>query len=630
MLLWNHPYVAMNSFLQGMTAYNETRGPRTMIPLNTTIRALGSTAQKPRIHLLLTDWETGHLDLTPRSKRHLLKERTSDQEQTNPEENRTSAWNHDGGKALGRFGNQILGGHKLATYPANLTPSARLHVTIIDHRMNLHTPWFTNKQTLPHRLRILGNPCSKTIDLQIPTQLGQTCIEAILLALQIVGCQQEIIHKECEGIQVFTPNHNSKGGPRHPGSTWSEHTGLLHLHHHSTLADYMKRNGRVMMFLPKENNTITWGSACLAEDTEIRMPDGTFVTIQNSVGKEIWTDQQGTRKIRRIHKFDTLETDPPLYGIGGNWMTEFHFIWGRMDSKWQRALEFRGVNKVKRKTPKGPVFAVELDTDDYLTLRGGIKAATFGNCLIVEPRRQGYTQDFRFEIDQALRGRGLQKAYTIGWHHGGVGHRLDGSLILETGRIKSPQRTKRGQEDSNTTSIPHQSKQRAYRECGRCRKPDAKLKCACLATHYCGTQCQREDMTEHRQDCKHMTLEEINLIQSQLQQHKPTHGKFTIEVARLKLLSTGTHVKFADLLRFSGLGTNQKDLEHHYLQALQEVARLEKHISEEKTFPALYFTDGPGGCAPWPRQLIPGPTYISKSLGTVNKGPRSNPGAHQH
>jgi len=56
------------------------------------------------------------------------------------------------------------------------------------------------------------------------------------------------------------------------------------------------------------------------------MADATFSTIQNSVGKEIWTEQQGTRKIRRIHKFDTFETDPPLYGIGGNWMTEFHFI----------------------------------------------------------------------------------------------------------------------------------------------------------------------------------------------------------------------------------------------------------------------------------------------------------------
>jgi len=44
MLLWNHPYVQMESFLQGMTAYNMTRGARIMIPLNTAIRALGSIA----------------------------------------------------------------------------------------------------------------------------------------------------------------------------------------------------------------------------------------------------------------------------------------------------------------------------------------------------------------------------------------------------------------------------------------------------------------------------------------------------------------------------------------------------------------------------------------------------------
>jgi len=203
-----------------------------------------------------------------------------------------------------------------------------------------------------------------------------------------------------------------------------------------------------------------------------------------------------------------------------------------MDSKRQRALEFRGVNKAKRKTPKGPVYAVELDTDDYLTLRGGILSATFGNCRIVKPCRQGYTQDLRFKIDQALREKGLQKAHIIEWHHGGVGHRLDGSLILDTGYIKPPQRTTREQE--RDASISHQPKQRVYRECGRlkCRKPDAKLKGACLAIHYCDTQCQREDMLEHRQDYTYMILKDINLIQSQLQQHKATHGKFTIEVAK--------------------------------------------------------------------------------------------------
>ena len=73
-----------------------------------------------------------------------------------------------------------------------------------------------------------------------------------------------------------------------------------------------------------------------------------------------------------------------------------------------------------------------------------------------------------------------------------------------------------------------------------------------------------------------MTLKETKLIHSQLNQHKANHGKFTIEVARLELLLTETHVKLADLLRSSGLGTNQKGSEYQYLQALQSVARLEK------------------------------------------------------
>ena len=129
---------------------------------------------------------------------------------------------------------------------------------------------------------------------------------------------------------------------------------------------------------------------------------------------------------------------------------------------------------------------------------------------------------------------------------------------------------------SPITALATHPQQRVYRECGRCRKPDAKLKCACLATHYCDTQCQREDMPEHRQECTFMTLKEINLIQNQLIQHKANHGKFIIEVARLELLSTETHVKLADLFRFSGPETNQKGSEYHYMQALLNVARLEK------------------------------------------------------
>jgi len=185
---------------------------------------------------------------------------------------------------------------------------------------------------------------------------------------------------------------------------------------------------------------------------------------------------------------------------------------------------------------------VELDTDDCLTLRGGIQTATFGNCLIVEPHRQGYTQDFRFNMDQALRRKNLLKTHIIEWHHGGIGHRADGSLILDTDRIKLPQKTNREPREAPTTKTPPRPKQEVYLECGRCRKPDAKLKCACLATHYCDTRCQREDMPDHRQKCTHMTLKDVHLIHNQLDQHKANHGQFTIEVTRLELVLTERHM----------------------------------------------------------------------------------------
>jgi len=110
-------------------------------------------------------------------------------------------------------------------------------------------------------------------------------------------------------------------------------------------------------------------------ETEIRLADGTFTKIQNSVGKEIWTDQQGERKITQIHKFDTAETDPPLFEIGGNWMTGFHFIWEQNNSKWYRACEIPDVKKTFKNSLKGSVYAVQLNIDGYLTLRGDIRAA---------------------------------------------------------------------------------------------------------------------------------------------------------------------------------------------------------------------------------------------------------------
>jgi hypothetical protein len=75
------------------------------------------------------------------------------------------------------------------------------------------------------------------------------------------------------------------------------------------------------MFLPSREHPLTWGSACLGEDTEILLADGTFASLLHSIGQAIWTDKQGTRRIKRIHKFATLATDPHLYEVGGNWMT---------------------------------------------------------------------------------------------------------------------------------------------------------------------------------------------------------------------------------------------------------------------------------------------------------------------
>jgi hypothetical protein len=144
---------------------------------------------------------------------------------------------------------------------------------MVDHCLYLHTLWAIGAQDLTLNYCILGHPNSKAIDLQIPTHQGQTCMDAIPLALQTVGCREGRLSKQSAGTQVFT----SKFLPREP------------------------RRGTI------------WGAACLAKDTEIRLADGTFA----SAGNPIWTDQQIERRITRLHKFDTDEGDPPLFGIGG-------------------------------------------------------------------------------------------------------------------------------------------------------------------------------------------------------------------------------------------------------------------------------------------------------------------------
>jgi len=303
--------MTMKPFRQGISAFDETRGLQDAIPLTTTIQALGHEALGTRIRLVLPDWESSHSDLNPRHN-HMTKHIAK---QVLESKLLPSAWIHDGGEALGNLGNKIFGGYKLATQIASPGSLSRLWVRVIDHHTNRYTPWFRNTQMLPHRLRILGNPRTQAIDLQIPTQLGQTSLEAILLTLQIMGCGENPQYDE------FKTSRTLRIEPDQPEPIQSEHSGLLSLQPHSTLA----RTDRLTMFLPAREHTITWGSACLEEDTEILLADGTFVSLLHSIGQAIWTDQQDTRRIKRIHEFATLETDPPLYEIEGKWMTASHF-----------------------------------------------------------------------------------------------------------------------------------------------------------------------------------------------------------------------------------------------------------------------------------------------------------------
>ena len=228
MLLWNHPYMTMKPFRQGILAFDEARGLQDTIPLTTTIQALGHEALGTRIHLLLPDWESGHSDLHPRHN-HMM-EHTA--KQVLESKLIPSAWIHDGSEALGNLSSKIFGGYKLATQTTSSGSLSRLWVKVIDHHTNRYTPWFRNTQMLPHRLRILENPRTQAIDLQIPTQPGQTSLEAILLTLQIMGCGENPQYDE--RIRVFKdesyPEDRTRSARTHTKRTqWpTQSTAPLH------------------------------------------------------------------------------------------------------------------------------------------------------------------------------------------------------------------------------------------------------------------------------------------------------------------------------------------------------------------------------------------------------------------
>jgi hypothetical protein len=242
MLLWNHPSMTMKPFSQRILAFDETRGLHEAIPLTTTILALGHKVLGTRVHLLIPDWESGHSDLHPRHMtEHIVK-------QVLESKSLPSAWPHDGGEALGNLGTKILGGHKLALCT---TSPSRLRVKVIDHHTNSITPWLRNTLLFPHRLRILGDPRTQAIDLHIPTHPGQTCLEAILLSLRVLGCGAH--PQPGDTIRFAVTSHTSSTEPDQPEPKQGEYNGSLSLQPHSTL----ERTDRLSMFLPSREYPLT-------------------------------------------------------------------------------------------------------------------------------------------------------------------------------------------------------------------------------------------------------------------------------------------------------------------------------------------------------------------------------------
>ena len=133
------------------------------------------------------------------------------------------------------------GGHKLA--PGTTSP-LRLRVKVIDHHTNNITPWLRNTQLFPHRLRILGDARTRAIDLHIPAYPGQTCLNAILLSLQIVGCDAHLQPGDTIGFAIIS--HTSRTEPDQSEPMQGEHNNTPNLQlNRPSLTSIPRSNGRI-------------------------------------------------------------------------------------------------------------------------------------------------------------------------------------------------------------------------------------------------------------------------------------------------------------------------------------------------------------------------------------------------
>ena len=102
-------------------------------------------------------------------------------------------------------------------------------------------------------------------------------MDAILLSLRVLGGDAYLQLGDSIGFAITS--HISRTESDHLEPTQGEHntTPNLQLNRPSLhLYSMLERTDRLTMFLPPREPPLTWGSACLGEDTEILLADGTL------------------------------------------------------------------------------------------------------------------------------------------------------------------------------------------------------------------------------------------------------------------------------------------------------------------------------------------------------------------
>ena len=103
-------------------------------------------------------------------------------------------------------------------------------------------------------LRILGDPRTRTIDLHILTYPGQTCLDAILSSLRVMGCDAHLQPGDTIGFAITS--HTSRTEPDQSEPMQGEHNNTPNL----------QLNRPSLTSIPRSNERIGWQCSYLLEN----------------------------------------------------------------------------------------------------------------------------------------------------------------------------------------------------------------------------------------------------------------------------------------------------------------------------------------------------------------------------